>query len=156
MSAARGFDRNGAGGADDREVIHVGAIAEKRRAAATRWGMLLVTFMRICAVLWLALGLLHWLHILWPGATSLEAMPVEPAILIACFAVANVVAAVGLWLAAPWGGVLWSITVVAEMLAIWFFPAYFAGGYKLLPLYALLLIAYFTLSWLAARQRRQM
>lgn len=140
----------------DREVIHIGAIAERRKIAATRWGLMLVSFMRICAVLWLFLGLLHWLPIFLPGPASLEAMPVEPAIIIASFAVANVVAAVGLWLAAPWGGVLWSITVAAEMAAIWFMPAYFSGGRALLPLYLLLLLVYFALSWLAAQQRRQM
>lgn len=140
----------------DREVIHIGAIAERRKIAATRWGLMLVSFMRICAVLWLLIGLMHWLRIFLPGPASLEAMPVEPAIVIASFAVANVVAAVGLWLAAPWGGVLWSITVAAEMAAIWFMPAYFSGGRTLLPFYALLLLIYFSLSWLAAQQRRQM
>ncbi len=141
---------------DDREVIHVGALAERRRVAATRWGMLLVAFMRICAVLWLVLGLLHWLRILVTGPESVEAMPVEAGIVVTVMAVANVVAAVGLWLAAPWGGVLWSITVVGGMAAIWFMPAYFTGGHNLLPLFALLLLVYFALTWMAARQQSRM
>lgn len=141
---------------DDREVIHAGALAHRRRANATRWGFLLVAFMRICAGLWLLLGLMHWTRIILPGPESIEAIPVAAGIVISVFAVADVVAAVGLWLAEPWGGVLWALTVVGEMAAIWLMPVYFIGGHLLLPPFAVLLLVYFALTWLAARQRRQM
>lgn len=141
---------------NDREVIHAGALAGRRRVNATRWGFMLVVFMRICGGLWLLLGLLHWTRILLPGSDSIEAIPTAAGIVIAVFAVADVVAAVGLWLAEPWGGVLWAITVAGEMAAIWFMPAYFIGGHMLLPLFAMLLLVYFSITWLAARQRRLM
>ena len=44
------------------------------------------------------------------------------------FAVIDLVAAVGLWLAAAWGAVIW-LTAVASMLAVEiFFPQVFGGG----------------------------
>ena len=45
------------------------------------------------------------------------------------FAVIDLVAAVGLWLAAAWGAVIW-LTAVASMLAVEiFFPQVFGGGW---------------------------
>jgi len=142
-------------GADepDTEVIHVGANAERKRRAATRWGMLLVIFMRLMALLWMLFGVVQWANILLPGASPFEALPNRAAAAVGFFAVADLLAAVGLWLAAPWGGVLWLATATGEALATILMPAYFSGGLLLVAGYVLLIGLYFTLTWLAAQER---
>jgi len=69
--------------------------------------------------------------------------------------VANLSAAVGLWLATPWGGVLWLIAAIAELAASWIMPAYIRGGPLLWMLYLVLIVTYVAFTWLAAREREQ-
>ncbi len=140
---------------DDSEVIHVGSEAERRRRAATRWGMLLVVFMRGMAVLWMLFGVVQWASILWSGAVPFDALPMQAAVAIGFFAVADLVSAVGLWLAAPWGGVLWLGTAVGEALATVLLPAYFSGGVLMLFVYIALIATYFVLTWRAAQERER-
>lgn len=141
---------------DDRnEVIQLDSLARRRRVAATRWGMLLVWMMRSVAVLWFLLGLLYWMRILVPGNAPLDALPVDVAVTIVFFAVANLAAAVGLWLAAPWGGVLWLLAAIAELVAGWIMPAYIRGGPMIWILYIGLIGTYLAFTWLAAREREQ-
>jgi hypothetical protein len=140
---------------DDPEVIRVGAEAERKRRAATRWGMLLVVFMRGMALLWLLFGVAQWANILWSGPIPFDALPMRAAVAIGFFAVADLVAAVGLWLAAPWGGVLWLGTAAGEALATVLMPAYFSGGVLMLTLYVVLIAMYFALTWQAAQERER-
>jgi len=152
----RNLDRNaGRAAQDDRDVILVGNLAQQRRLNRARWGMLLVVYMRLLAALWLTLGLLYWTRILSPGETPLDALPFDVAGAIVFFAVGNLLAATGLWMAAPWGGALWLVTLAAEMAAVALMPAYFAGGSALLGAYALLAVLYFILTWLAAVERNE-
>jgi hypothetical protein len=142
-------------GADrlDSEVIVVGGDAARRRQRASRWGMLLVVFMRAMAAIWMLFGLAQWANIIWPRAIPFEALPTEVAIAVGFFAVADLVAAVGLWLAAPWGGALWLATAAGEALATILLPAYFSGGALTLVIYATLIAIYFAVTWLAAQER---
>ncbi len=137
------------------EVIQLDTLANRRRIAATRWGMLLVWLMRSVAVLWFLLGLVYWLRILLPGDAPLDALPVDVAVTIVFFAVANLAAAVGLWLAAPWGGVLWLLAAIAELAASWVMPAYIRGDIIIWALYIGLIGTYLVFTWLAAREREQ-
>lgn len=139
----------------DTEVIHVGAVAERRRRAATRWGLVLILFMRALAVLWMMFGLAQWANIVWPGDLPLDALPLRVAVAVGVFAVADLVAAVGLWLAAPWGGVLWLATAAGEMAATILLPGYFAGGWVAAGGYAGLILLYFAATWLASRERER-
>jgi len=69
--------------------------------------MLLVWFMRTMAVVWISKGLFAWTIALGVDrnlADFLE-LPVVTQGMIGFFAVTDLMAAVGLWLAAPWGGV---------------------------------------------------
>lgn len=140
---------------DRREVIQLDSLARRRQVAATRWGFILVTMMRTVAALWFLLGIIYWLRIIMPGEAPLDALPVDVAVVIVFFAVANLAAAIGLWLAAPWGGVLWLIAAVAELAASWFMPAYIRGGPTIWLLYSALILAYLVFTWLAAREREQ-
>jgi hypothetical protein len=139
----------------DGEVILVGPEAERKRRAATRWGVLLVLYMRTLAVLWLTAGVLHWATILSPRAVPFDAFPVELAAAVAVFAVADLVAAVGLWLVAPWGGALWLATAAGEMMAGAVIGGPFSQGPLALGAYAGFIALYFVLTWLAAQERER-
>src|SRR3954467_6405377 len=74
---------------------------------ATPWTRRLVLFLRIMAMISLAKGIYHWSLVLGigdgSGSTFEQAtMPWQAATVF--FAVIDLVAAVGLWLPAPWGG----------------------------------------------------
>lgn len=140
---------------DTREVIHLETLARRRRIAATRWGFLLVVMMRLVAALWFALGLKYWAQIIIPDDAPLDALPADVAITISFFAVAHLAAAVGLWLAAPWGGVLWLLALIAEIAASWAMPAYIHGGPLIWGAYFTLVIAYIGFTYMAAQEREQ-
>lgn len=144
MSFNHSVDDEGKG-----EVIHLGANGN----GATRWGLYLVIFMRVVAALWLVQGLVQWRVILAPEADPLDAMPSLEAAAVIFFAITNLVAAVGLWLAVPWGGVLWLFAVSAQMFMIGFMPGLVEGGRLMLALDVALVVAYFVLSWYAAQER---
>lgn len=139
----------------DGEVILVGPEAERKRRAATRWGVMLVFYMRTLAVFWLSFGVLHWAAILAPRGAPFEALPFELSVTIAVFAVADLVAAVGLWLVAPWGGALWLATAAGELMAGAFVGGGFARGPLMVASYVLLILVYFLLTWLAAQERER-
>ena len=97
---------------------------------ATPWTRRLVLFLRIMAMISLAKGIYHWSLVLGigdgSGSTFEQAsMPWQAATVF--FAVIDLVAAVGLWLAAAWGGVVW-LTASISMAAIeLFFPQVYGG-----------------------------
>ncbi len=130
------------------EVIHLGT-----GGGSARWGLYLVIFMRVTAALWLLQGLMQWRVILAPEASPLDAMPSLQAAAVIFFAITNLLAAVGLWLAVPWGGVLWLFTVSAQMFMIGFLPGLIDGGRLMLALDVALVVSYFVLSWYAAQER---
>jgi hypothetical protein len=69
------------------------------------------------------------------------------------FAVIELVAAVGLWLATPWGAVVWLTTVVSMAVIELMFPAIYGGNLTVVVLESLMLGAYLALAWMAARER---
>ena len=133
------------------ELIDLGPNAEHRRA--DRWGLMLVIFMRVVAVLWLLQGLMHWKVILAPEQLPLDALPGPVAAAITFFAVTDLLAAVGLWLAAAWGGVLWLFSACAGIIIILFMPDFQAGGLLMVFLSLILICVYFFLTWNAAQER---
>ena len=152
----------GRGGASEIRVVEhaplpamrmVGAASE--RPAAMRWTRMLVWFMRTIAVVWVAKGLFAWTIVL--GINHAVADFVElPAVMrgmIGFFAVSNLMAAVGLWLAAPWGGVLWLICAATEIAAPLLDKQASMTDAVGLALDAVLIAVYFALSWLAANER---
>ena len=69
------------------------------------------------------------------------------------FAVIELVAAVGLWLATPWGAVVWLTTVVSMAVIELMFPGIYGGSLMVVGLEAVMLGAYLALAWMAARER---
>jgi Family of unknown function (DUF6163) len=69
------------------------------------------------------------------------------------FAVIELVAAVGLWLATPWGAVVWLTTVVSMAVIELMFPGIYGGSLFVVAGEAFMLAAYLALAWMAARER---
>ncbi len=84
-------------------------------AAQIQWGLILVIFMRVLADLWICQGLAEWALVLLPEKSVLEALPAAMAAAVIFFAIADLVAAVGLWLATPWGGALWLFAASSQI-----------------------------------------
>ena len=72
--------------------------------------------MRTLAWVWVAKGLFNWSLVLGalPGYGDFTMLPLPLQGSIVFFAAVDLLAAVGLWLAAPWGGVLWLLCAVIE------------------------------------------
>lgn len=117
---------------------------------ASPWGLALVVFMRLLAVLWVCQGLSQWAAILLPRDPLFDQATEVWGAAVVFFAVLNLVAAVGLWLATPWGGVIWLFCAVAQIFAALIIPGFFAGIW--IGVDVALIALYFALTWLAARR----
>jgi len=107
------------------EPVHAG----QGEASGEIWATRLVLFLRLMAVVALVKGLYYWAIVCGVGAPSPQgfdsyAMPYQSATVF--FAVIDLVAAVGLWLAAPWGriwpiygGRPWVIIVELALLGVY-------------------------------------
>ena len=74
----------------------------------------------LMAWVWVAKGLFNWAVVLGLFRRASAISPMLPRPLqgtIVFFAAADLLAAVGLWLAAPWGGVLWLLCAVIEAIS---------------------------------------
>lgn len=89
------------GAAEPGAAIKLGA-KPAAAEAQMQWGLILVIFMRVLAALWIFQGLAEWALVLVPEKSVLEALPAAMAAAVIFFAIADLVAAVGLWLATPW------------------------------------------------------
>ena len=121
---------------------------------AVRWSVVLVWFMRLVALLWITKGLAAWAAILGigSGAVAFEVRPAGYQTTVIYFAFIDLVAAVGLWLATTWGGVLWLLAIMSHLILAFFFPLYVPGGVLLTALFAAFIVAYLAISWLAASE----
>ena len=117
----------------------------------SHWAFALVVFMRALALVWMAQGLLRWAAILTPAEPVFDTASAAYAAALAFFAVLDLVAAVGLWLATPWGGVLWLLSAIAQIAAVLGVPG-FAARFWIVGDAALILV-YFFLTWQAGRSR---
>jgi uncharacterized membrane protein (DUF2068 family) len=123
-----------------------------------RWTRRLVLFLRLMAAISMCKGLYHWAEVCGIGLG--ESQPFENHSIAwqtatVFFAVIDLVAAVGLWLAAAWGAVIW-LTAVASMLAVEiFFPQVFGGGWLTGVLEGALLALYLLLALKSAQEHPQ-
>src|ERR1700686_1059912 len=138
-------------------AMSVAAISSERIESDDNvWTRRLVFFLRIMAVVSVIQGLYHRAQVTGfvggeedgiqnpPGAW--QPGPVY-------FAVIELVAAVGLWLATPWGAVVWLTTVVSMAVIELMFPGIYGGSLTVVGLEAVMLAAYLVLAWMAARER---
>ena len=147
----RGFLRAKSGDNIPSDAIDLGPNSASRTPEV--WGGRLVVFMRFVAVLWMLQGLLHWKVILAPDRIPLDALPDAMAAAIVFFAVLDLLAAVGLWLAAAWGGVLWLFAACGGTIVLLFMPEFHFGGRPFLIINVILIVIYFIMTWNAAQER---
>src|SRR5215470_5530773 len=120
------------------------------------WTRRLVLFLRIMAVLSIVKGLYHWAQVTGFIGSEEEAFENQPMAWQAAtiyFAVIELVAAVGLWLATPWGAVVWLTTVVSMAVIELMFPGIYGGSLMVVGGEAVMLAGYLALAWMAARER---
>ena len=77
-----------------------------------------LVFMRVMAIVWMAEGLFAWAIILGIGQylDVYQSASLQARLAIAGFALFNLVAAVGLWMLASWGAVIWLITIAMSLI----------------------------------------
>jgi len=117
----------------------------------TRWGLMLIIFMRVVAGLWVLMGLMHWATILAPNEALFDVLPMKYASMVVFFGVIDLLAAVGLWLAAPWGGILWLLATGAQIFVSLYLPKFFYGGRTLMVLDIILVGLYLFITFRAGQ-----
>jgi hypothetical protein len=119
-----------------------------------RWTGRLVIFLRVMAVLSMAKGLYHWAIIagVTGPADGFEYQPTPWQTATVFFAVIDLVAAVGLWLAAAWGAVVWLTACVSMAAVEVFFPQVYGGRLVVVGVEGVLLFSYLALAIQSARE----
>jgi hypothetical protein len=120
------------------------------------WTQHLVVFLRVMAGLSLLKGLYHWGQVCSIGASpdqtfEMHSMAWQSATVF--FAVIDLVAAVGLWLAAAWGAVVWLTSVVSMVVIEVFFPNVYGTSIFIVIIEVGLLGFYLWLAIHAAREQ---
>jgi hypothetical protein len=137
--------------------MSVAAISSDRiESDDNAWTRRLVFFLRIMAVLSIVKGLYHWGQVTGfiggeDDAFENQSMAWQAATVY--FSVIELVAAVGLWLATPWGAVVWLTTVVSMAVIELMFPGIYGGSLTVVAGEAVMLAAYLALAWMAGRER---
>ena len=132
-------------------AIRVGLTA--REQIDTRWGLVLVVFMRCLAALWLVQGLLQWAAFMLPRESLFAHLRLSQSAAVMFFSVMDFLAAVGLWLATPWGGVLWLFAAISQIFVAFSVKNVVAPPWVVAD--AVLIVVYFGLTWQAARGSRR-
>jgi hypothetical protein len=133
------------------EPVHAG----EGEPSGDKWAARLVLFLRVMAGIALIKGLYYWAIVCGVGAPTPQgfdsyAMPYQSATVF--FAVIDLVAAVGLWLAAPWGAVVWLTSVISMAAVEALFPQIYGGRLWVILVELGLLGMYLTLALLSARE----
>ena len=134
------------------EPVHVG----EDDARGLGWAYWLVIFLRVMAALSMAKGLYHWAVVLGMDgspAQSFESQGTPYQVATVFFAVIDLVAAVGLWLAAPWGAVVWLTAVISMVAVETLFPQIYGGSMVIVIAELILLGVYLALALMAAREQ---
>ncbi len=135
------------------DAIQLGVDVNGARPRGVRFNFLLLVFMRVVACLWLARGLAHWRDIMTSDVEPFTLLTTLGAARLIFFSVANLVAAVGLWLATSWGGVLWLFAAAAGLVTTLISPEQGMAPRIGFAVDVILIVVYFVLSWYAARER---
>jgi hypothetical protein len=121
------------------------------------WTEYLILFLRIMAVVSLIKGLYHWGQVVGLGAgpdDDFEAHTIAWQTSTVFFAVLDLIAAVGLWLAAAWGAVVWLTSVVSMAAVEVFFPQVYGGSMFVVFVEMTLLGVYLYLAIVSAREHQ--
>jgi Family of unknown function (DUF6163) len=130
--------------------------ADEGEIDGKHWSRRLVLFLRVMAGLSLIKGLYHWAVICGIGApfpSGFDSYPTPYQVATVFFAIIDPVAGVGLWLAAPWGAVVWLTSVISMAAVELLFPQIFGGNIWLVAMELILLGTYLGLALMAAREQ---
>jgi hypothetical protein len=138
---------------EQRQLAPVHAGADEQSGEV--WAGRLVLYLRVMAALALVQGLHYWAIVCGVSAPTPQGfdsytMPYQSATVF--FAVIDLVAAVGLWLAAPWGAVVWLTSVISLIAVDALFPQIYGGDLWVILIELSLLAIYLLLALLSARE----
>ena len=121
---------------------------------ATLWTRRLILFLRVMAGFAMLKGIFHWSRLLGigTGGDLFEYHSIAWQTATVFFAVLDLVAAVGLWLAAAWGAVIWLMSIASMLALEVFFPQVFGASIFAGLLELGLLCLYLFLALNAARE----
>lgn len=88
--------------------------ATKKKRSGVRWRTMLIVFMRLAACVWMLKGLLSWAFIIGLIGNNFPDLRLSRQGIVIGFAVLDLVAAVGLWLASSWGAAVWLLVLIVE------------------------------------------
>ncbi len=121
------------------------------------WPNVLVWYLRAIAVLLLGGGVIHWARIVgyapWRGLWFWE-MPVEWQVVTVFFAVLDLVAGIGLWLAVSWGTVMWLLRALLQVAMHTAFADTFGRRPYEIGFYLATIAIYLLLLYLVERENR--
>ena len=125
-------------------------------AAGKPWARRLALFLRVMAGVSLCKGLYHWAVICGIGAplaSGFDSYSTPYQVATVFFAVIDLVAGVGLWLAAPWGAVVWLTSVISMAAVELLFPRIYGGNIWIIVAEVVMLGLYLWLALMAAREQ---
>ena len=133
-----------------------GMITVGHKPASVRWHLVRVLLMRILSVLWMMQALFAWAMILgaFPG-TDFATLPLELRMILVASAVLNCIVAVGLWLAAAWGGALWLLLAAGQVAVTHWVPEGSLSGPVAIATTAAAACLYALFSIMARRESRR-
>jgi len=121
------------------------------------WTERLVMFLRAMAVASMLKGLYHWAAVCGfigeEGGFEAHAQAWQATTVF--FSVIDLVAAVGLWLVAPWGAVVWLTSTVTMIMIQLFFDQVYGTNPMIVVAGVLGILIYLILSLLAAREHER-
>jgi hypothetical protein len=121
------------------------------------WSDRLVVFLRVMAICSLLKGLWHWATVCgFIGEEGgFEARSHTWQATTVFFSVIDLVAAVGLWLVAPWGAVVWLTATVTMIMIQLFFDQVYGTEVTVVAVGMVAILGYLVLSLLASRENSQ-
>jgi hypothetical protein len=133
-------------------------LAEEEKSSVGVWTERLVLFLRVMAGVSMLKGLYHWAAVcgfIGESDGGFLAHGTQWQTATVFFAVIDLVAAVGLWLAAPWGAVVWLTAAVSMAVVDVFFQQVYGQQTVIVMLEAAAIVAYLMLAIQAAREQPQ-
>ena len=122
------------------------------------WTRRLVLFLRVMAGVSMCKGIYHWSRVCGIGVSTNDLFAYQSVAwqtATVFFAVIDLVAGVGLWLAAAWGAVIWLMSVASMLAFEIFFPQVFGSGVIIGLAEGMLLAIYLWLALKSAKEHPQ-
>ena len=122
--------------------------------AGLDWSGRLALFLRVMACISMIKGLYSWAQVcgIIGEEGGFEAHIQSWQVATVFFSVIDLVAAVGLWLVAPWGAVVWLTSTVSLIVVHVFMPQVYGTNLLVIGLNVLAITTYLALAVLAARE----